>query len=314
MGDNMPGAYAHITLVNHLRLPNILESIPGFNDDAAIALMDYFKFCELGAVSPDYPYLVPMDKRACEWADAMHYTNTGAMLLSGIERLAQMPRNDDWRKAFAWFCGYAAHVGTDMTIHPVVEMKVGPYAQNKQAHRVCEMHQDAYIFQRLDMGSIGLAEYLGSGIGQCCSPADSDRLEPAIAALWRSMLNDSHPAACMSNPPDMDKWHKAFNKVVDGIVEEGGNLAPYARHLAVDCGMTYPAADKIDMSYISNLKSPGGSMHYDEIFDRAVSNVKNVWSLIWEGVFSGNQDHRHRLGAWNLDTGRDDTQRLVFWS
>lgn len=310
----MPGAYAHITLVNHLVTPDRLESIPGFEDEAAIALLEHFRFCELGAVSPDYPYLVPMDKQACEWADAMHYSNTGGMIQSGIRSLAQMPRNDDWRKAFAWLCGYAAHVGTDMTIHPVVELKVGPYAKNKKAHRVCELNQDAYIYQRLDLGDIGLAEHLDSGIAKCCSPSDSGRLEPAIAALWHAMLTECHPAACASNPPDMDKWHKAFKMVVDKVAEEGGKLSPYARHLAVDCGMTYPETGQIDMSYIRGLKVPGGSMDYDELFDTAIDNVKDLWSLIWTGVFAGDQRYRTRLGLWNLDTGRNEANQLVFWN
>ena len=73
----MPGAYAHITLVNILKAPHHLESVQGFDSYGATAVLDYFKFCELGAVSPDYPYLVPLDKKACAWADAMHYTNTG---------------------------------------------------------------------------------------------------------------------------------------------------------------------------------------------------------------------------------------------
>ncbi|MBI5891841.1 MAG: zinc dependent phospholipase C family protein [Nitrosomonadales bacterium] len=310
----MPGAYAHITLVNHLRLPHILESIPGFDNEAAIALMDHFKFCELGAVSPDYPYLVPMDKRACQWADAMHYTNTGGMIRSGIRRLSQMNRNEDWRKAFAWLCGYAAHVGTDMTIHPVVELKVGEYALHKKEHRECEMHQDAYIFQRLDLGPIGLAEYLDSSIGKCCSASDSGKLEPVIAALWGSMLAECHPVAIASNPPEMNKWHQAFKLVVDKVAEEGGKLSPCARHLAVDCGLTYPETGSIDTGFIKGLSVPGGKMDYDELFDQAIGNVKAMWSLIWTGVFAGNTDYQAGFGEWNLDTGRDNSNQLVFWS
>jgi len=55
--SDMPGAYAHITLVNQFREPNRLESIDGFSDWANISVLDYFQFCELGVVSPDYPYL-----------------------------------------------------------------------------------------------------------------------------------------------------------------------------------------------------------------------------------------------------------------
>lgn len=79
-------------------------------------------------------------------------------------------------KAFAWLLGYTAHVITDTTIHPVVEPKVGPYAQNKTAHRECEMHQDAYIFQRLNLGGVGVAD-LESSLERC-SLADGS-MDPA---------------------------------------------------------------------------------------------------------------------------------------
>ncbi len=68
----MPGAYAHMTLVNVRKEPQSLEAIPGFPADAISAVLDYFKFCELGAVSPDYPYLAIGDPGAARWADAMH--------------------------------------------------------------------------------------------------------------------------------------------------------------------------------------------------------------------------------------------------
>jgi len=146
----MPGAYAHITLVNQLREPGQLESIPGFVDDAITPVLDYFKFCELGAVSPDYPYLGVGNRGATQWADRMHYEYTGDMIKSGVRCIASMPDGEPKRKAFAWLLGYAAHVATDVTIHPIVELKVGPYAQNKKAHRVCEMNQDAYKKGRQD--------------------------------------------------------------------------------------------------------------------------------------------------------------------
>ena len=38
---------------------------------------------------------------------------------------------DAQQKGLAWLLGYCAHVATDVTIHPVVEMKVGPYDENK---------------------------------------------------------------------------------------------------------------------------------------------------------------------------------------
>ena len=73
-----------------MREPMRLEAIPGFPEDAIITILDYFKFCELGAVSPDYPYLAMDDSSAARWADAMHYTQTGEMIHAGIRYLKEM--------------------------------------------------------------------------------------------------------------------------------------------------------------------------------------------------------------------------------
>lgn len=312
----MPGAYAHIALVNQLRTPDQLESIPGFVDDSITPILDYFKFCELGAVSPDYPYLGIGNRGATQWADRMHYENTGDMIKSGVEYIASMPNGEPKRKAFAWLLGYAAHVAADVTIHPIVELKVGPYAQNKKAHRVCEMNQDAYIFQRLNLGDIGLAEHLDSGIWGCCDIPGSGDLDVAIADVWKAMLNECHPSAFRSCPPNLDAWHQGFRIVVDKLAEEGDSLFPFARHLAVNSGMAYPASDEIDQQYIKLLNTPYPvrSMHYDEIFNRAIENVKGIWSLIALGVFQGDQTYATAIENWNLDTGRDNKERLVFWS
>jgi len=150
----MPGAYAHITLINLAREPARLNAGPGLPSPAGLALGRWFKCCELGAESPDYPYLAVGAQGAAAWADLMHYQHTGDMVKVGIETVKELT-GDVRDKAFAWLLGYAAHVITDSTIHPVIELKVGPYAQNKTAHRRCEMHQDAYIFQRLNLGGGG---------------------------------------------------------------------------------------------------------------------------------------------------------------
>jgi len=68
----MPGAYAHMTLVNLLRKPARLEEIPGFPNEAISAVLEYFRFTELGAVSPDYPYLAIGDINSAKWADDIH--------------------------------------------------------------------------------------------------------------------------------------------------------------------------------------------------------------------------------------------------
>lgn len=306
----MPGAYAHITLVNHYREPARLEGA-GLHVDAITSVLDYFKFCELGSVSPDYPYLVLSNKKPAEWSDAMHYTNTGAVIQAGVQRVREMA-GESKRKCLAWLLGYAAHVTTDVTIHPVVELKVGPYHGNEDAHRKCEMHQDAYIYRRLNLGDIGIGEHLDSGLRKC---GVSDELDDDVASLWIAMLNDVYADGVRRNAPEPRVWHQWFCKVVDNIAEEGGRLLPFARHLAADAAVVYPAEKEIDMQYIKSLSVPGGVLDYDDIFDKTVENVGVVWKWIADAVFEGGQDYMIKLGNWNLDTGRDQgDDKLVFWS
>lgn len=307
----MPGAYAHITLVNEVKEPSILELVEGFDPRAISSILKHFKFCELGAVSPDYPYLDVMNTGSAQWADLMHYENTGDMIKAGIQYLKKMD-GEEQRKGFAWLLGYAAHVATDVTIHPVVELKVGSYADNKKTHRVCEMNQDAYIFQRLNLGEVGLSEHLNSGIWACCEP-NSNQLNSTITTLWNSMLSATYPAGFRDNIPDIHKWHSFFRRMVDKIAEEGNHLTPIARHVAVNCGLTYPAIKHLDPQYIYGLQVPNGRMDYDQIFEKAKKNVTRIWSEIAKAVFHNDESYMTSFGNWNLDTGKDGNGRYVFW-
>lgn len=308
----MPAAYAHMTLVNELaRSRPRLEGIEGLDRNVKLALGQWLSYVELGAVSPDYPYLAVHSNAAKRWADLMHLGNTGPMIAAGIEAAKDLP-DATKPKVVAWLCGYAAHVGMDMTIHPVVELKVGPYEQNKTQHRVCEMHQDVYIYQRLNLGEIGLGEHLDSGVRRCRS--DEGGLDEEIAQFWLGMFRRSHPGEVESNPPAFDTWHRCFGQMVDKIAEEGHSLLPWARHVAADCGMTYESFDNLDRQYIDNLQVPGGGRAgYDDIYERAITNVGNLWRLISEGVYDGGESYRNYLTVWNLDTGRDANGRLVMW-
>jgi hypothetical protein len=307
----VPGAYAHLTLVNLIREPGRLGN-HGFTPEAIVPILDYFRFCELGAVSPDYPYLDISHRDAAPWADRMHYESTGDMIKAGIDQIRNLD-GPSRQKAFSWLLGYASHVVTDVTIHPVVELKVGVYQENKGRHRICEMHQDAYIFQRLNLGEIGLAEHLDSGIWGCCDKPDSGKLDPVIVSAWQGMLKTCYPDLYQSNPPVVDNWHGSFKFIVDKA-EEGGALPHFARHVAVNIGLTYPAVADIDSQYIQGLATPAGTMSYDRIFDWAMDNVLTVWSSIAAAVFENDSRYRTAIANWNLDTGKDNSGGYGFWN
>jgi hypothetical protein len=314
----MPGAFAHLTLVNIARETPRLSAVPGFPRRAVPILQRHLSYCELGAVSPDYPYLALHDANAKRWADKMHYDRTGQIVDAGVRHVRNLSGLAK-EKALAWLLGYTAHLTTDATIHPVVERKVGPYDENQRAHRVCEMNQDAYIFDRLNLGGIGLADHLDGGIRACRNSSDASRMDETIASLWNGVLAEVHPSEAARNPPDPDLWHRSFTFLVDKIAENGGWLVPLSRHIVGDPGTFYPQRKDVDMQYVRALEVPGGGrMDYDGIFNMAVANVVDRWravasSVLEEGPAPGGPALASAIGNWNLDTGRDEAQRLVFW-
>lgn len=308
----MPGGYAHLTAVNELKTPQRLEAIGGFPLEAIPALLDYFKFCEAGAVAPDYPYLAIGDHDAQSWGSAMHHTATGKVIQKGIEHLRVLD-GEAKRKGISWLLGYTAHVVADVTIHPVVNLKVGPYEQNKKDHRVCEMNQDAYIFQRLNLGAIGLSEHIDSGIGRCVDQENSGKFDRDVEQLWQSILKTVYDDEYRHNRPDIDKWQRRFSFVVDKIAEEGGRLIPIARHVAADAGLVYPSEDEVDPQYIEELETPDGPRHYNDIFDKMLAHLEGKWSVVARGAFSIDDAYLEEIGYWNLSTGLDENDNFVFW-
>lgn len=308
----MPAAYAHIALVNVLSEPARLEKL-GVPEFAIEAVSTHLKFCEFGAVSPDYPYLAIFDSAARNWADYMHYEHTTRMIAAGVRALA--PAGTPRMKGLAWLLGYAAHVGTDVAVHPVVKLKVGPYYANTGAHRRCEMHQDAYIWpRRMNLGEVGASGHLTSGIGTCGAPADPDRPDPDVERLWHAMLQRTYPVWYEETHPDLARWRTGFRLAVDQGAEEGNQLIPIARHVAAGAGLVYPAPDDIDWAYINDLEVPGGGItNYDVVFDRAVDCVGGIWKMVADASQGGSElAALDALPNWNLDSGCAES--LVYWS
>jgi hypothetical protein len=88
---------------------------------------------------------------------------------------------------------------------------------------------------------------------------------------------------------------------------------PFARHVAANIGLTYPAIADLDPQYLEALETPLGAMHYDQIFDRAMENVLDAWAHVADAVFRNSNTYQTAAVNWNLDTGRDQTGSYVYW-
>ena len=311
----MPGPYAHITLLHELMRPGTPESI-FFPSPGVLAVLEkYFHYCALGAVSPDYPNLARQDGTAARWADAMHITAVGEMVASGIRRI-NGTRGAVRDKQFAWFLGYCAHVATDVTIHPIVQARVGVYAENQRHHRICEMNQDSYIYRRMSLGEIGEADVFARTIARCSDAGDGTRLDSDIVALWEGMLADAHPQLLAACPPDTASWHREFIAKAADFRAGEVRLFPLADVIAAKIGAAYPAYGAVDRQYIEEQLVSSESpchLHYDEIFDHAAANVAALWRVVEQAVCTGSPAEPRLCDGWNLDNGCDKDNKPVFW-
>lgn len=305
----MPGAFAHITAVNVASSNDALTEL-NMRKNAKKALAQNKKYLELGCVSPDFPYLTITDSAQKKWADEMHYSNVGKLLSELILNVKAVD-NEHLDKAFSWLCGFVAHVAADITIHPVVELKVGPYAENAKMHRVCEMNQDAYIWpSRMQLGGIGLADRVKENIGSCVDDHADNLIDPIIYNIWSRALSSVYPECKKECQPDIQAWYEGFQTVVDNV-EESERLFPWARHVASKHGLIYPLQDEINNDYIENLNTPDGPMHYDEIFDKAIKTIQLFWEKAAASVYENQNTDFFK--NWNLDTGCCEDGQLTAW-
>ena len=304
----MSGGYTHIT-VAQFAIEEARSRRDGLlHDDAKRALAKWKKFCIVGAVSPDYPYLDLLDSKSTAWADAMHKGHAVKLLRDGVAKIREMQDDDVRQKCMAWLFGYASHVSTDGTVHPVVNLKVGPYEDNKTEHRSCEMSQDVYVHGKLNMGALEFNRQISTNVHNTSDENNPDRMDPDVAQLWRDLLMTVYSSF---PPPKIHDWHRAMRTVLK-IGESGNVLFPFARHVAANQGWVYPAAPQPE--YIRGLKVPNGTtMDFEDIFQKALNNVVELWG--WLALSLQKQKSPlDTLASWDLDTGIDENKRMVYWS
>ncbi len=277
-------------------------------------------FATLGSIGPDYPYLSEIDAAVLRlkrhsWADRMHYENTGAFVACAVRNLAGLAPAD-FDACLAWLCGYATHLVADVVIHPVVNATVGIVGFNGDAHRRCELVQDAWIFHEVTGLEIQYAGYVDRLL-HCGDPAAADGLRPALAELWSRTLRDNHPgASAWFDDIAPARWHQTFVR----LVGQAADPAPVFRHVLGAVGVVYPRSTAIPADerarFVDQVRLPGGATgHFGrDVFDRVVARVVEVWERLLADVQENRPDRcAAYLRNWDLDLGVD-TGAPYYWA
>jgi hypothetical protein len=304
----MSGGYTHITLAQ-LAIEEVRNRREGLlHDDAKRALGYWKKYCIVGAVAPDYPYLDLLDSNSTNWANAMHYGHAVAFLRNGITKIRDITDDNMRQKCMAWLFGFAAHVATDGTIHPVVNLMVGPYEENKTKHRRCEMSQDVYAHSRLNMGVLEFNQQISTNVDDTSDISNKDLMDADIVQFWQELLTGVY---LNIESPKVHDWHVAMRRMMK-IGESGNVLFAFFRQVAAKRAFVYPA--KPEKQYIQGLITPDGSrMDFEELFQKAFNNVVELWG--WMALSLQRKDSPlDTLKSWSLDTGIDEDNRMIYWS
>lgn len=309
----MPGTFAHFVLV-HEAAAALSKSCR----QVKIAVNKFARFALLGANSPDFPLLdFPVMLFSKKWESLLHGSTAGNVIKPAISLLRSLA--DDQRQiCLAWFCGYLSHMVADATIHPVVNIRVGPYIGHEVDHQKCEVHQDAHIFSRLKIGLIKKAEYMQNVVETCSSPKNRLALHETIYDFWESMTQLAFPGEEL---PNFHRWYDTYTGIVDNLAEEdkqvGSKWPSLLRPLTDLLGKTHLLhidPGKIDPSFVDNLLTPHKKkLSYDAIFNMAIANTVTAWQAVNIALSSDNPPACPLSELWDLDTGMVDKANFLYW-
>lgn len=325
----MAGGYTHLTLVRSA-IREGRRKFPSLQD----VLDNWGRFAYLGGVSPDYPYL-GLD---VDWADLMHKSMTDRMVKYAMPLLHQArvdhPDAPEWRQQFAWLLGFVSHVIADVAIHPVVNIRVGKYALNKEDHRRCEMNQDVWIYREITGLDLHVSDNMKGEIRSCGTPID---LNDNVEELWKTCLEKTFVTRQLQND-QIDKWHAFFIKLID-LAEIGRKIPVFGRHMASGA-WAYPGNDELDQSYFEDIEVPvssnvkntmdpespefeqpqdrGQASSFAAVFEKTRNHILEAWHVLSDDLFGNDTNpgslHKAVFENWSLDTGIDNnTKSLRLW-
>ncbi len=296
----MAGAFTHIMVC----IKAMEQKKSPLDRELFRILRKHANFVYLGSVSPDLPYLCI---GGSTWANLMHHENTNGTVIHGLRELKQLwPNRTDTHEAIlAWLMGYASHLVTDATIHPIVTAIVGEYDSNKEPHRLCEMTQDSIIYKRTVTNNIRDSHFIDILFGCKDSP-----FKDALVDFWKRQIEHSYPNT--KKKPNPSKWLTFYTTALD-IADGDSALVRLSRHIKAVDSIIYETEDEIIQKYPEDyekyfaqvcLPKGGAGSFYEHGFTRAVQNVQQAWTKLYQGL-NENLQAADTIRNWDLDSGVD---------
>lgn len=303
----MAGCYTHLTIASKIIDNRVLESI-GVGKAISKLLREWSNYALLGAVSPDLPYLGGSNK----WADRFHYKRTSQIVREGLVTLSGKSFDDvDTQKQIAWLFGYVTHLVTDLYIHPVIEKKVGPYAENATEHRICEMNQDVWIVKKEMFNDVGRCEMFDNTIKTCTEDGvEGYFVDDVVSKFWKLLIKKVYSPWWSPSPW---RWYCCFVTLMDKFAENPDKHLIITRKALKNYYYGYPPEPNMD--YVENLRRPnGGSVDFYTVFNEAVEKVKEFWTQMAKAL-STEDVSCFTLPDGDLDTGKllSDPETSIFW-
>lgn len=238
----MAGTFTHFMVCDAAK-----ANRKAFPPDLRKLLNRHAEFLFLGAVSPDLPYL-SFKTGNVNWANVMHYETTNAIAVNAHEMLKKVWGSRSVREEIqlVWLLGFASHLVTDATIHPIVQAIVGSYDEHKEEHRICEMTQDSLIYFEMKKMEIRYSEF--SSILKFCR--DSLHID-AMVEFWTNQTVKAFSAK--NEEPDPGLWLETYSDAID-VAEGGSSIVALFRHIGTIREYTYNTREEIVSNHPDRLR------------------------------------------------------------
>jgi membrane-bound metal-dependent hydrolase YbcI (DUF457 family) len=308
----MAGAFTHFVVCDQAK-----ANKNKLGKDLWQLLNKYYYFLYLGGVGPDLPYL-SLNMGSVNWANVMHYEKTNSIFETGHAALktSWTSKTELEEASFVWLLGYLSHLITDATIHPVVQAIVGPYEQNKEEHRICEMTQDSVIYNIHRNGDIRYTEF--SEMIRYCGES---KVFGKVMDFWKDQLALNYSEKGEESPPPL--WFTTYKEAID-LAEGGSALVAIFRHAGIGTGFIYKTRAEIEdnfqsyyVKYFEKTKLPSGQVGtFTDVFQKTLDNVLVAWKSAYDNLIADAQ-FTGLVKNWNLDTGVDtdsQDQEVTYWT